>query len=257
MALAKPPDCLKKYARICKLAQDNEEADPVITYYCRLFVASMGLKGDSKNKDARDFITKLLDYLDAEKKTHTTDSMYTEERVGLQYVESQALDLFTTAFRKDESGDFGNATITGFLNAATLLEVLTLNGETNEELTNARKYAKYKVVYLVDCKKRGVQPVAGPLKEGDASVAPDIAGLREESPPPKEHSPKFSPDLSKQTVKSAESASNYDLKSLDELSTEVCEKTIKAAKFAIGCLQYKDRDGAIKYLQEALNLLTH
>lgn len=123
----------------------------------------------------------------------------------------------------------------------------------------------------MDCKKRGVQPVAGPLKEGDASIAPgkidlfwnvncslllDIAGLREESPPPKEHSPKFSPEPSKRTVKSAESASNDDLKSLDGLSTEVCEKTIKAAKFAIGCLQYKDKDGAIKYLQEALNLLT-
>ncbi len=34
MALAKPPDCLKKFARICKIAQDHEATDPVITYYC-------------------------------------------------------------------------------------------------------------------------------------------------------------------------------------------------------------------------------
>lgn len=73
----------------------------------RLYVASMGLKGDTKNKEARDFITKLLDYLDAEKKAHQTDVMYTEESVGLQYVESQAIDLFSDAFRRDESGDFG------------------------------------------------------------------------------------------------------------------------------------------------------
>nr|CDS32935.1 protein of unknown function DUF605 [Hymenolepis microstoma] len=256
MALAKPPDCLKKFNRICKVAQDNEEVDPIITYYCRLFVVSMGLRDDSKNKDAREFIGKLLDYLDAEKKAHATDSMYTEEQVGLQYVENQALDLFTTAFRRDESGDFSNATISGFLNAATLLEVLTLNGETNDELTNARKYAKYKVVYIMNCKKNGIQPVAGPLKEGDASVAPDIAGLREQPLPPKVDSPKSSPEPSKLPAKHTEHASNSDSKPVGGLPTESYENATKAAKFAIGCLEYKDKDGAIKFLQDALKHLT-
>lgn len=66
----------------------------------------MGLKSDSKVKESRDFIAKLLDYLDEAKKTNATDPMFTEEKVGLQYVENQALDMFATAFKKDESGDF-------------------------------------------------------------------------------------------------------------------------------------------------------
>lgn len=117
MALAKPPEVLKKFGRICKLAQENEESDPVITYYCsyifglfllgRLFVASMGLKPEFKCKESRDFIAKLLDYVEEAKKANAGDPLYADEKVGLEYVERQALDHFTVAFKKDEAGDFG------------------------------------------------------------------------------------------------------------------------------------------------------
>ncbi|VDK41323.1 unnamed protein product [Taenia asiatica] len=253
MALAKPPEVLKKFGRICKLAQDNEESDPVITYYCRLYVASMGLKPEFKCKESREFITKLLDYLAEAKKANAGNPLYAEEKVGLDYVEQQALDHFTVAFKKDEAGDFGSATVNSFLVAAALLEVLTLNGETNAELTNARKYAKYKVLYIIDCKKRNVKPVAGPLTEGDASVTPNIAGLHNDPLP--STTSKSQPDPAPAEPARSESKSNGEAKS-EELSADVCEKAIKAAKFAISCLQYKDRDSAIDYLKEALSLLS-
>ncbi|EUB60735.1 Vacuolar protein sorting-associated protein VTA1 -like protein [Echinococcus granulosus] len=253
MALAKPPEVLKKFGRICKLAQDNEESDPVITYYCRLYVASMGLRPEFKCKESRDFITKLLDYLSEAKKANPGDPLYTEEKVGLEYVERQALDHFTVAFKKDEAGDFGSPTLNSFLTAAALLEVLTLNGETNAELTNARKYAKYKVLYLIDCKRRNVKPVAGPLTEGDASVTPNIAGLHQDPLPP-------TTSKSKQDPAPAEPAEHgsgsHGGDKSGELSVDTCEKATKAAKFAISCLQYKDRDSAINYLKEALSLLS-
>ncbi|KAM7538724.1 hypothetical protein Aperf_G00000055635 [Anoplocephala perfoliata] len=255
MALAKPPETLKRFSRICKMAQDCLETDPVITYYCRLYVASMGLKSDSKVKESRDFISKLLDYLDEAKKANATDPMYTEEKVGLQYIESQAVEMFTTAFKRDESGDFSNATLAGFLNAANLLEVLTLNGETNEELTNARKYAKFKVVHIVDCRKRGVQPVAGPLQEGDASEAPNLAGLHDETSLPREPEHKPAPEVHKPEPTGSTPTGGHEAHGLPP---EAYDKAAKAAKFAIGCLQYKDKDGAVKYLHEALNhLKTH
>ncbi|VDD80892.1 unnamed protein product [Mesocestoides corti] len=163
MVLATPPEPLKKFARICKIAQDYENTDPVITYYCNFAIPEYNCK------ESRDFITKLLDFLTAAKKTNSEDPLYTEESVGLDYVQNKALDLFTLAFKKDES-----ATVNAFLVAGYLFEVLTLNGETKEEITNARKYAKFKVVHIIDCKKRGKQPTAGPLKEGDASSVPSI-----------------------------------------------------------------------------------
>uniref|UniRef100_A0A5K3EUL5 Vta1 domain-containing protein n=1 Tax=Mesocestoides corti TaxID=53468 RepID=A0A5K3EUL5_MESCO len=251
MVLATPPEPLKKFARICKIAQDYENTDPVITYYCRLYVASMGLKPEYNCKESRDFITKLLDFLTAAKKTNSEDPLYTEESVGLDYVQNKALDLFTLAFKKDESGDFGAATVNAFLVAGYLFEVLTLNGETKEEITNARKYAKFKVVHIIDCKKRGKQPTAGPLKEGDASSVPKIDGLSDNASLPESasHQPEhLSPKPAASTTDPA--GKNFDL------STETCEKASKAAKFAISSLQYKDRDSAIEYLKQALSLLS-
>ncbi|VDM35254.1 unnamed protein product [Hydatigera taeniaeformis] len=213
----------------------------------------MGLKPEFKCKESREYITKLLDYLGEAKEANSGDPLYTDEKVGLEYIERQALDHFTVAFRKDEAGDFGPATVSSFLIAAALLEVLTLNGETNAELTNARKYAKYKILYLIDCKKRNVKPVAGPLTDGDASVIPNIAGLHQDPLPSSSRKSQQDSELAEPT--GHESKSNGENKS-EELSSDVCEKAMKAAKFAISSLQYKDRDSAINYLKEALNLLS-
>ncbi|KAL5103412.1 hypothetical protein TcWFU_007365 [Taenia crassiceps] len=208
----------------------------------------MGLKPEFKCKESRDFITKLLDYLAEAKKANAGDPLYAEEKVGLGYVEQQALDHFTVAFKKDEAGDFGS-----FLTASALLEVLTLNGETNAELTNARKYAKYKVLHIIDCKKRNVRPVAGPLTEGDASVTPNIVGLHDDPLLPTTSKSRPDPAPAEATGHESKSSGGDER---EELSADVCEKAIKAAKFAISSLQYKDRDSAINYLKEALSLLS-
>lgn len=72
----------------------------------RLYVASRGLRPEFKSKESREFVAKMLDYLDAAKAANAEDPLYTEESLGLNYVEQQALEHFTLAFKKDEAGDF-------------------------------------------------------------------------------------------------------------------------------------------------------
>lgn len=47
-----------------------------------------------------------------------------------------------------------------------LLDVLTVFGELNEELSQSRKYAKWKAAYIHNCLKNGETPVSGPMYAG-------------------------------------------------------------------------------------------
>lgn len=87
------------------------------------------------------------------------------------------------------------------------------------------------------------------------NLSPDLACLHDETPPPKEAKHKPTAEPSKPEPTGSASSGGLDPHGL---LPEAYEKAAKSAKFAIGCLQYKDKDAAIKYLQEALcHLKTH
>lgn len=55
--------------------------------------------------------------------------------------------------------------VKSFYTAGMLFDVLTTFGELSEELSQHRKYAKWKAAYIHNCLKNGDTPVPGPLQE--------------------------------------------------------------------------------------------
>ncbi|BHF74584.1 Vacuolar protein sorting-associated protein vta1 [Sparganum proliferum] len=126
-------------------------------------------------------------------------------------------------------------------------------------IVKARKYAKYKAVYIKRCLDNGETPVAGPASVGDESSVPDLSSLskptadaKPTSLPPKEAS-SGSPGKAEN---SKASPSKEPAQSGGKLDPKLTALAVKHAKYAISALDYDDRTTAIKNLQEALKYLT-
>uniref|UniRef100_A0A0V0JA61 Vacuolar protein sorting-associated protein VTA1 homolog n=1 Tax=Schistocephalus solidus TaxID=70667 RepID=A0A0V0JA61_SCHSO len=229
----------------------------------RMYAVQTGVKIDAKSKESSKFLSALLDNLDDMKKALKDDERISSELHGQAYIEEYALKLFAFAFKRDEAADFGPATIKSFLTAGILMDVLSFFGEVSEEIVKARKYAKYKAVYIKRCLDSGEVPVAGPASEEDASSLPDLSSLAKLTPEVKP-TPPSNPPSSKEPSSgspgkagSSHAASPQETaKGGKELDPKISALAIKHAKYAISALDYDDRTTAIQNLQEALKYLT-
>ncbi|VDP88273.1 unnamed protein product [Echinostoma caproni] len=175
MALPDPPDSMKSITMFLKCATEHDTRDPVVAYYCRLCAFQKGFGIDASSQAAKSFLNKLMSHLEASKKQLATNECITSETLGLAHVESYALKLFNFACQRDLNADFGRATVKSFYTAGVLLDVATTLGNPNDELEKARKYAKWKAVYIIQCQKNGETPVAGPAAANENDDLPTRA----------------------------------------------------------------------------------
>ncbi|XP_076011103.1 vacuolar protein sorting-associated protein VTA1 homolog [Genypterus blacodes] len=159
MALPAP---LKTIQHHLRTAQEHENRDPVVAYYCRLYAMQTGMKLDSKTPECRKFLIKLMDQLETMKKGMTDNDSITQEVVGNAHIENYALKMFLYADNEDRAGRFHKNMIKSFYTASLLLDVLSVFGELSEENGKHRKYARWKATYIHNCLKNGETPQAGP-----------------------------------------------------------------------------------------------
>ncbi|PAA83167.1 hypothetical protein BOX15_Mlig013022g1 [Macrostomum lignano] len=160
MAQATPPS-LKGINIFLKTATEIESRDPIVAYYCRLHALEKGMSIDKRSPDARQFLTSLMGQLESSKTelSRTNPEVFTPDSVvGQAAVENKALQLFAFADNRDRSGDFGPTTVKSFYTAGVLLDVLQSFGTVGEELEKCRKYAKWKALYITQCRKNGETP---------------------------------------------------------------------------------------------------
>lgn len=67
--------------------------------------------------------------------------------------------------------------VKAFYTAGFLFDILTTFGELTEEITNHRKYARWKAAYIHRCLKNGEQPIPGPLKGDDEGFEEDAGAV--------------------------------------------------------------------------------
>ncbi|VEL26638.1 unnamed protein product, partial [Protopolystoma xenopodis] len=172
MDLTRPPALLRQIGMYTKCAHEHESRDPIISYYCRLYAAQKGMELDKKSPESKAFLNALMDNLDVLKEKHKNSEAIISDTVGQAHIEQYALKLLDFAYKKDMSEDFGPSTIKSFYTAGILLDVAGLFGEVGDEIEKARKYAKWKAIYITQCLKNGEQPVSGPLTGEGAAEAP-------------------------------------------------------------------------------------
>uniref|UniRef100_A0A3Q3WXL6 Vacuolar protein sorting-associated protein VTA1 homolog n=1 Tax=Mola mola TaxID=94237 RepID=A0A3Q3WXL6_MOLML len=248
--MAVPPQ-LKAIQHHLRTAQEHEQRDPVVAYYCRLYAMQTGMKLDSKTPECRKFLVKLMDQLESMKDDLADNESISQEVVGNAHIENYALKMFLYADNEDRAGRFHKNMIKSFYSASLLLEVLSVFGELSEENIQHRKYARWKATYIHNCLKNGETPQAGPMgmdQDGEAGSGPEgpptTTNYNNIHIPPGAHAPANTPA---EVLPPAGGV---------QLSPEDFTKAQKFCKYAGSALQYEDVSTAIQNLQKALKLLT-
>ncbi|XP_037837386.1 vacuolar protein sorting-associated protein VTA1 homolog [Kryptolebias marmoratus] len=162
------PAQLRPIQHHLRTAQEHENRDPVVSYYCRLYAMQTGMKLDSKTPECRKFLVNLMDQLESMKKELSDNESITQEVVGNAHIENYALKLFLYADNEDRAGRFHKNMIKSFYSSSLLMDVLSVFGELSEENVQHRKYARWKATYIHNCLKNGESPQPGPIAmEGD------------------------------------------------------------------------------------------
>lgn len=185
------PATLKPISHYLKTAQEHDARDAIVSYWCRLYALQLGLKINSQGLEERKFLINVMDWLENYKKAHTDNESITNEIAAQAYLENYALKLFLYADKQDRAGNFGKNVVKAFYTAGMIYDVLQTFGELTEEVTQNRKYAKWKASYIHNCLKNGETPVAGPMKnEEDEELDNELQNL---VPGPEQPSPAAGP----------------------------------------------------------------
>lgn len=272
------PPALKAIQPYMKIALEHDNRDPVIAYWCRLFSLQAGLKIDRKSKDSLAFLTGIMDWLEKEKIRLSGNEAVFNEVVAQAHIENYALKLFLWADAEDRKGNFNKNVVKSFFTAGIIFDLLQTYGELTEEVSQQRKYSKWKATYIHNCLKNGITPQAGPNQEEEQfdDFQPGASGMSLPVFPtlpdqngygttpssaslsvPGSHAPPSSPSSSNQVSPSSTAQiSTICATNGSPLSAEDFARVQKYCKFAGSALQYEDVPTAIDYLQRALLMLT-
>ncbi|TKR72480.1 hypothetical protein L596_019917 [Steinernema carpocapsae] len=160
--MADLPTSLRPIAHYVKIANENANRDPVVYYWCLYYAVQTAMGLDKSSPQAMQYLTSLLSILEQVKKQLAGNEAITSDVVAQSHLENHALKLFNYADKSDREGIFNKNIVKMFYTSGHLMDVLTLFGELDEQIAQARKYAKWKATYIHNCLKNGETPVAGP-----------------------------------------------------------------------------------------------
>ncbi|EAA04380.2 AGAP007542-PA [Anopheles gambiae str. PEST] len=198
MAVNLPPvtPLLKPIQHYLKTAQEHDTRDPVVAYWCRLYALQLGLKIPHQTMDDRKVLVAIMDWLEATKRASADNESITNDVAALAYLENYALKLFLYADKQDRAGNFGKNVVKAFYTAGMIYDACQTFGDLTEEVTQNRKYAKWKASYIHNCLKNGETPVPGPMptegEEDGKDYDQDAGGAFQPNPEP-QPGPSYTP----------------------------------------------------------------
>nr|CAG8488594.1 5773_t:CDS:2 [Entrophospora candida] len=157
------PNELKFISPYLQRAQELQQREPIIAYYCNYYAAKLAIEKGTKEKgESQNFLFKLLDVLEKEKKKFSNNEAVTNDIVGEAFVENFAIKIFLNADNIDRAGKATKQTAMTFLASSIFLELLKIFGELSPEVENKIKYAKWKAAHIIKALRDGQRPIAGP-----------------------------------------------------------------------------------------------
>eukprot|EP00746_Dinoflagellata_sp_MGD_P028388 gnl/MRDRNA2_/MRDRNA2_167093_c0_seq1.p1 gnl/MRDRNA2_/MRDRNA2_167093_c0~~gnl/MRDRNA2_/MRDRNA2_167093_c0_seq1.p1 ORF type:complete len:266 (-),score=80.12 gnl/MRDRNA2_/MRDRNA2_167093_c0_seq1:70-867(-) len=182
-------DPLKKFKPFLQRADELEAHQPIISFYCRVFVSEGLMKAKQAGNTDPGLVEMLLASLDGAEKLKKVIDLES----GPQKFEEFSLLVFKAADDADRAGNADNSLAMRFYAASLFLEANEQfhNGELPPDLVEKRRYARYKTAYIRDCVKKGIKPEPGPPggDPGQEETAPPAATSAQEPssnplPPP-------------------------------------------------------------------------
>ncbi|KAL3320543.1 Vacuolar protein sorting-associated protein vta1 [Cichlidogyrus casuarinus] len=250
------PNNLKPISSYVKIAAEHDSKDALISYYCRMYAVQKGMEIKNKGKDDQVYLVSLMDALEKTKSQYASNELFKSESLAKKHLQAYTLNVFRKAYYDDLNGDFSPMTIKCFYTSGMLMDTLTIFGEVHEQIGKARRYAKWKAIYLTRCKKEGDEPTPGPILEADEdAIGPDMNQLPDEDIPPPQNAKPASPVVRPANIP-APSNPAIVTPSSASIDPKTYNEAEKRAKYAISAMSYQDKENAIRYLREAIELLS-
>ncbi|KAK9239291.1 Vta1 like-domain-containing protein [Lipomyces kononenkoae] len=162
MAILPPPPSLKFIANFVKRANELENTDRIISYYCKYYAIEEALAARVHQNDpaAAEYVTNLLDIVENDKGNLQDQDTITDEIVGQAYVEKFATRVFANADKDIINKKATRTTASNLLAASNFLELLKLFGEPDQSLLDRIKYCKFHAARILKAYALGEDPNA-------------------------------------------------------------------------------------------------
>eukprot|EP00051_Salpingoeca_urceolata_P002134 m.47498 g.47498 ORF g.47498 m.47498 type:complete len:360 (-) comp11923_c0_seq1:100-1179(-) len=164
MALPALPPAMKILTRYLKVADEFNQRDPVVAYFCRFYAVQLGVEKFGKDKANIGVLMQLMDVVEQHKSAiRAANPTALDDMVAKSKVWEVGMKLFSVADREDRAGRITKAVAKTFFTASCLFDVLSLFGEEDDKTEEVHDYAKWKAAYITKCLREGIPPVAGPV----------------------------------------------------------------------------------------------
>ncbi|KAJ1430799.1 Vta1 like-domain-containing protein [Ochromonadaceae sp. CCMP2298] len=164
---AQIPPSLKLITSACRRSEELEK-DPnhesqVVAYYCRLFVVvkASTLCSTPPTGPENAFLNGEIEKLEKVKPI-----LGLNQAQGATVCRSYANSVFEKADDEDRQGVADKATAKIFYASGTFFDILEQFGEIDNEISEKRKYAKWKTTEILNSIKAGLKPTPGGFSEG-------------------------------------------------------------------------------------------
>ncbi|KRY99850.1 Vacuolar protein sorting-associated protein VTA1 -like protein [Trichinella zimbabwensis] len=162
MVMDRLPEAYKSLKPFLKIAEDMSGHDVAVEYWCLHYVFREALRLDRTSPECQPFTAFLFSYLKKLERETKVHERFTSQNVAQKYMKSVALNVFQEADKIDRSGKFSITVVKLFIRASNLINVLTVLGDLDDSLIEARKYARWRGAYIFSCLNNGEKPLPAP-----------------------------------------------------------------------------------------------
>lgn len=282
-----PEEQLKAIMPLMQRAQEIQQADPKVAYYCRMYAVEQALTFPQRSKDVSDLVSIALSQMEKDR-----GALALDKENDMYHCESFALKIFSNADKMDRAGRADLATAKAFFVASYFLEVLNHFGPLDQQLGEKQRYAAWRAAELSKAMREGRPPLppSNPKEEVPQTEIDDLPlpgsssqGLPSSPPPPLQDLSSYTPLPPPPVVESVDYKAGqwsdvpivpfvtglptrqeaghinppppFTAPSSAKPSIQAIVEAQKNAKYAVSSLNFEDIPSAIGYLQSALRLL--
>lgn len=250
-------------------AQEVNESNPKIAYYCRLHAVEQAFVFKNRAKEINSLVSAALSQMESD-----VEGLALDRENDQYYCESFAIKVFGIADRSDRAGRHDKATATSFLASSYFFDVLNHWGPLLPELSEKQKYAAWRAAELNKAIREGRAPMPpstpkdtsdhqllDPLPPPTTNLGPRSSSVPHQLYPPANLAPASTynapppapPDPCTSTAPySYPSQGSVEAK---KPPVQMIVEAQKMAKHAVSSLNFDDVPSAINYLKQALRIL--
>jgi vacuolar protein sorting-associated protein VTA1 len=148
--------------RFATRAAQLEKFKPIVTYWCEYYILQqlLGKNLHTTDDEVANYAVQLMDKLEQTKANNASNDAIVDDVAAKAYVENFALETFSRGDNAQRANAVTKQTADTFMAAATFLDLLSIWGQPDQEITAKSKFAKFHALRIAKAYKAGEDPNA-------------------------------------------------------------------------------------------------